>query len=249
MIYKEITSAQLQQVYDLGCLFALQKISLEETLEQLVGSLDMNQTSATNYMRNFEAFNEGKVYKRAMSALSYEIFLARFYEDLPSSEFELIIKSVELHLEYRWSKSKAKHLEVRSLVDSYKIKLASPVVSPIYPDEVHEQPTEFTEGSIKQVTVNAYERNPKARAACIEKYGAICQACDFNFETKYGEIGKGFIHVHHKIDLATIGESYQVDPINDLIPVCPNCHAMLHTETPAMSIGKLKQIIDSANIQ
>lgn len=107
---KEITSPQLQKVYDLGCLFALQKISLNEALEQLVGSLDMNQTSATHYMRNFVALSEGKVYKRAMP---YEIFLSRFYDDLSSSEFEQVIKSVELHLEYRWSKSKAKHKEVR----------------------------------------------------------------------------------------------------------------------------------------
>ncbi|MFT6908121.1 MAG: 5-methylcytosine-specific restriction protein A [Oleiphilaceae bacterium] len=246
---KVITSAQLQQVYDLGCLFALQKITLEESLEQLVSSLDMNQTSATNYMRNFEAFRAGRVYKRAMSALSYEIFLARFYEDLPSSKFEQILKSVELHLEYRWSKSKAKHLEVRMLVDSYRAKLASQAVDLVYPDEVSDQPTEFTEGAVKQVTINAYERDPKARTACIEVYGAICQVCNFNFEAIYGAIGRGFIHVHHKIDLATIGKSYQVDPINDLIPVCPNCHAMLHTEAPAISIQKLKQIIDTANTQ
>ncbi|WP_227006553.1 HNH endonuclease [Shewanella donghaensis] len=248
MMNKEITSAQLQQVYDLGCLFALQKLSLEEALEKLVGSLDMNQTSATNYMHNFEAFRAGKVYKRAMGALSYEIFLSRFYKDLSVSEFERVMESVELHLEYRWSKSKAKHLEIRTLVDSYKVKLASQVVSPIYPDEVHEQPTELIEGAIRQVTINAYERNPKARAACIEEYGATCQVCDFNSEAKYGDIGKGFIHVHHKVDIATIGESYQVDPINDLIPVCPNCHAMLHTEKPAMSIEKLKQIIDNDKV-
>ncbi|PMN95280.1 restriction endonuclease [Enterovibrio norvegicus] len=101
-------------------------------------------------------------------------------------------------------------------------------------------PSEFTEGSIKQVTINAYERNPKARAACIAEHKAICQVCNFDFEAIYGAIGKGFIHIHHKVDLATIGKSYQVDPINDLIPVCPNCHAMLHTEEPAMDIEKLK---------
>jgi 5-methylcytosine-specific restriction protein A len=67
--------------------------------------------------------------------------------------------------------------------------------------------------------------------------------CGFDFEKSYGEIGKGFIHVHHKVDIATIGKSYQVDPINDLIPVCPNCHAMLHTEKPAMDIETLRQII------
>ena len=142
---KEITSAQLQQVYDLGSLFALQNISLEETLEQLVGSLDMNQTSATNYIRNFVAFSEGRVYKRAMSTLSYEIFMSRFYKDLSLSEFELVIKSVELHLEYRWAKSKEKHLEVRALVDSYKAKLATQAVTPIYPDEVPKHPAGFTE--------------------------------------------------------------------------------------------------------
>ena len=248
MVSKKIDSDQLQQVYDLGCMFALQKISLAEALEQLVGSLDMNQTSATNYMRNFVAFSEGKVYKRAMSALSYEIFLSHFYKDLSPSEFEQVIKSVELHLEYRWSKSKAKHKEVRSLVKSYRAKLAQQAVSPIYPDEVSGQPAEFTEGSVKQVTINVYERDYKARAACIAEYGATCQVCDLNFENKYGKIGKGFIHVHHKVDLATIGESYQIDPINDLIPVCPNCHAMLHTEKPAMDIGKLKQILATTNV-
>ncbi|MEZ8027442.1 hypothetical protein [Enterovibrio norvegicus] len=84
----KITSTQLQKVYSLGSSFAINKLKLSEALEVLVGSLDMNQTSATNYMRNFVAFSEGKVYMRAMSALSYEIFLSRFYNDLSSSEFE-----------------------------------------------------------------------------------------------------------------------------------------------------------------
>ncbi|WP_318463523.1 hypothetical protein [Photobacterium leiognathi] len=88
MVSKKIASDQLQQVYDLGCLVALQKISLAEALEQLVGSLDMNQTSATDYMRNFVAFSGGKVYKCVMSALSYEIFLSHFYKDLSLSKFE-----------------------------------------------------------------------------------------------------------------------------------------------------------------
>ena len=52
--------------------------------------------------------------------------------------------------------------------------------------------------------------------------------CEFNFEAFYGERGKGFIHVHHLSSLAEIGQEYEVDPVNDLRPVCPNCHAMLH---------------------
>ncbi len=244
---KEITSAQLEKVYDLGNLFASKRISIDEALDQLVGSLDMNQTSATNYMRNFIAFSEGKVYKRAMSTLSYDIFLARFYKGLSPAKFDQVIKSIEQHLEYRWAESKAKHLEVRELVDLYRTKLALSVTEIIYPEEVHRHLAGFSEGALKQVTINTYERDPKARTACMAKFGAICQVCDFDFEKTYGKIGKGFIHVHHKVDIAIIGKSYQVDPINDLIPVCPNCHAMLHTEKPAMDIEKLKQLIDSSN--
>ena len=51
----------------------------------------------------------------------------------------------------------------------------------------------------------------------------------------YGEIAKGFIHVHHLIPLSEIKENYQVNPKTDLIPVCPNCHAMLHRQDPPLT--------------
>ena len=49
-----------------------------------------------------------------------------------------------------------------------------------------------------------------------------------NFFETYGELGKGFIHIHHKTPLSQIKNEYKVDFKEDLIPVCPNCHAMLH---------------------
>src|SRR5690606_38636624 len=98
---------------------------------------------------------------------------------------------------------------------------------PIYPDEVDPTKT-YSEGKTKQVLINSYERNPIARKKCIEHFGLNCQVCDFNFESNFGALGKDFIHVHHKIDLATVGKEYSVNPITDLIPVCPNCHSMLH---------------------
>lgn len=77
----------------------------------------------------------------------------------------------------------------------------------------------------------------------LDHYGATCVVCGFNFAAIYGEIGNGFIHVHHLKDLATVGGEYEVDPIQDLRPVCPNCHAMLHVETPAMSVERLSEIV------
>jgi 5-methylcytosine-specific restriction protein A len=123
--------------------------------------------------------------------------------------------------------------------------LAYPETKPslgLLPEQI-DNPHEFYEGASQQITVNTYERNSKARSACIEHYGAKCIICDFDFQGKYGEIGKDFIHVHHTKPLGEIGAEYKVDPINDLCPVCPNCHAMLHRRKPPFSINELRSII------
>lgn len=99
----------------------------------------------------------------------------------------------------------------------------------------------FKEGKVIQVFTNRYERNQKARLECIKHYGNKCFACNFDFGEFYGEIAKGFIHVHHKKQLADIGEEYEVDPVNDLIPVCANCHSAIHLTKPAMTIEELKK--------
>jgi 5-methylcytosine-specific restriction endonuclease McrA len=105
------------------------------------------------------------------------------------------------------------------------------------------EPERYIEGATKQISVNVYERNPIARKRCIEHYGTSCMVCGFNFYETYGELGKDFIHVHHLIPLYEIGEEYEIDPIKDLRPVCPNCHAMLHKKKPADSIEELKKLI------
>ncbi len=94
--------------------------------------------------------------------------------------------------------------------------------------EVIENPDEIIEGAKKSIIVNRYERDPEARRQCIEAHGCQCCICGLDFVETYGKVGEGFIHVHHIVPLSSIGEEYIVDPINDLIPVCPNCHAMLH---------------------
>lgn len=105
-------------------------------------------------------------------------------------------------------------------------------------------PEILLEGSVKTVKVNKYERNPRARKLCIEHYGAICSVCDMDFKQTYGEIGEGFIHVHHIVPLHEIGKGYEVNPVDDLIPVCPNCHSMIHKRKPAFSITELKEILE-----
>lgn len=113
----------------------------------------------------------------------------------------------------------------------------------IFPDDLDSEDQKFMEGALKSIFVNRYERDPKARQKCIEIKGTSCLVCDFDFGSIYGEMGDGFIHVHHNVPLSTIGKNYTVDPETDLEPVCPNCHAMLHRTKPPLTITKLKKII------
>lgn len=99
------------------------------------------------------------------------------------------------------------------------------------------------EGAYSKIRVNKYERNQRARRLCIQHFGPICAVCNLLFSDFYGEIGQDFIHVHHLVPLSSINDSYTVDPISDLRPVCPNCHAMLHKSNPPFTIDELKQML------
>jgi 5-methylcytosine-specific restriction protein A len=115
----------------------------------------------------------------------------------------------------------------------------------LFPNEI-DADEEHIEGAVYQVTVNRFERDPKARAKAIAHYGARCQVCRFDFEVAFGSIGAGFIHVHHVVRLSEIRSTYVIDPVGDLRPVCPNCHAMLHKRSPPYSLEQLISILSNA---
>jgi hypothetical protein len=104
----------------------------------------------------------------------------------------------------------------------------------------------LSEGTSKAVLVTVYERNPLARQQCIAHYGTDCHACGFSFGKTYGETVDGYIHVHHLRAVSNRGGQYVVDPIKDLRPICPNCHAVVHLQTPPLSIMELKRKLKAA---
>lgn len=108
---------------------------------------------------------------------------------------------------------------------------------------ISEASSEFMEGTAFTVRMTRYERDPRNRAACIGQHGMKCAVCEFDFKERYGELGEGFIHVHHLNPLGQVGRAHRLDPINDLRPVCPNCHAMLHRKKEVLSIDELKALI------
>ena len=92
-----------------------------------------------------------------------------------------------------------------------------------------------------------YERNPKLRAEAVRLHGYSCAACGFNFEERYGELGKDFIEVHHTKPLYSLDGETEVNPETDLIPLCSNCHRMIHRKRNAvLTVADLRTVMVSA---
>jgi 5-methylcytosine-specific restriction enzyme A len=174
---------------------------------------------------------------------------------LVSEGFEKLVAAsrADLSVEYLALSDPFRHLFTKSELAEARSRLASlgPDAFPReahtdFPEEVNSGlDTTFLEGAVRTVSVNRHERNPRARAACVRHHGARCRVCEVSLGERYGEIGEGFIHVHHLRPLSGPGAKKRVDPRKDLIPVCPNCHSMLHRTDPPMDPEDLKRRMES----
>lgn len=104
------------------------------------------------------------------------------------------------------------------------------------------------EGALTRVAVNRYERRPANRAAAIAAHGATCKACGFNFARFYGPLGEGFIEVHHRTPVSNMGGGYVINPVKDLIPLCSNCHQMVHREDPPINAEELRDMLEERGV-
>jgi len=98
------------------------------------------------------------------------------------------------------------------------------------------------EGASYSDTVKKYERSRYNRALCLKYYGFMCRGCGEQLSEKYGPIGSDVIHVHHVVPVSKMGGSYQLNPIKDLIPLCPNCHNIVHKKNPPIELAELNEL-------
>lgn len=237
----EITTAMIEAGYKVSADVYYEKTSKQEAIDYLVNEIGMNRSSASGYIVNFKKMMDGEKYTRTNNAEQTDYILTHILSDYGIAKLGKAIKAAKEHVAYYEGLGKSKLNRISDVVSKHEKFLISQIES-IYPDELDKSETLF-EGIKKTVQVNSYERNPVARAKCIEHYGIRCAVCGFDFEKVYGDIGKGFTHVHHLTQLSEIGQGYEVDPVNDLRPVCPNCHAMLHKRNPPYTIDELKSKI------
>ena len=106
----------------------------------------------------------------------------------------------------------------------------------------------FPEGKEKLRTHLQRERNPKvirqAKQRFKTKYGRLfCQACGFDFEKTYGDVGTDYIEGHHIKAVSELSEG-SLTMVEDIVLLCSNCHRMVHRKRPWLNINDLKQLLD-----
>lgn len=101
------------------------------------------------------------------------------------------------------------------------------------------------EGQQHQRYVTTYERDPRLRAQAKAIHGTRCKGCGKTSAETYGEDFAGIIHIHHVKPVSTLGGATVVDPSTDLIPLCPNCHAVVHSKRGStLSVEDLRLVVE-----
>ena len=172
---------------------------------------------------------------RLVEEQGYRLFTFRHKEKLNNPETGSV-KITDFEQEF----------EPRSLVvksDGWYATSSTSQQSAITNTEVDKPFFVFLEGSKIPIAVHKIERSAQARAACLDIHGTICHVCKFDFQVTYGDLGEGFIHVHHLNPISENSGERTVSPKHDLRPVCPNCHAMIHRHGQNLPIEELKEIM------
>jgi predicted HNH restriction endonuclease len=127
-----------------------------------------------------------------------------------------------------WNDAVTKYIEVKRDIES----------------ELAQEDNFYKDGQAVTYYGTRYERNPHNRLKAIEIHGLACFGCEFDFEEVYGEKGKGFIEIHHIHPLSEIKEAMNINPETDLLPICSNCHRMIHRDrNKVLTIDELRDII------
>lgn len=148
---------------------------------------------------------------------------------------------------YGYISSKAIESYIRFYAQKHNIDLDSITLSddsPIQESDDEKDEKQRVEGRLTEAKVLRRQRNRQARQLCLEASGYKCYVCGFDFEKTYGEIGKGFLEVHHTKPLATYDDEHPI-PQSELCALCSNCHSMVHRKKEVMDVDELKRIHES----
>lgn len=206
--------------------------SLPESLRNAFKTSTDGRISETRYVRNLK---ENHCFTKEVDPTGSD-FTKRLYKESLEKVLNTVPEEYEndFYRGYHWNCEVVRRVRNAS---RYDINLSD--------ESQHEEIEHQTEGRRTVYYTTKYERSAKNREAAIQIHGTKCMICGFDFEEKYGQLGKGYIEVHHIKPLSKLDEEIVVNPETDLICVCSNCHRMLHRfKSYIVSVEELKQIIE-----
>lgn len=243
----KIDLAVIKEVYISAKNVYFKRRTLKDETTHLTAKFPVKESSMADYIYDFKHMMNGVEYQRTINYDATKYYLENILKDFGYTKFINALSALKQHITYYEKIQNITMKKQRLLLEEFS-KLKINKNDFMYPDEINDNEQTIVEGAKKQIIINAYERSSKARKECIEEYGYKCTICKFDFEKVYGAIGKDFIHVHHVKPLSEIDKEYKINPIQDLRPVCPNCHAMLHKKVPAYSIEEIRNFIDQSDL-
>ena len=236
---------QMTAIYKMAKAIYNKEERLVNAKETLYLKYEINKNSFADFYRAFQKMLDGELHTRGISTDLRDYFLSQIYKDYGAERLRIALKAyMDFIVYYEQGHNNTIRKIEREIHEKHCNVLNAMDPSRVLENEINE----YWEGKIGQVTITTHERSVEARNKCIRIKGIKCAVCGFDFERTYGELGKGFIHIHHVNPISNMKVQYEIDVEHDLFPVCPNCHAMLHRKKGStLSIEELKQIIQQNN--
>jgi len=235
-----ITREQFKAAYEVAVKVHNEELRQSEGAFQLHERNHINKNSARDFICNYRAMLQGKVFKRTMSAPAMEYFLGKIKQDLGKEALTTSLSAVRKHITYYEGINKTRLNKMRSIVKNYENSVELPVDF-LQEQELLEQAVESSATiSVEDRTVRLkntntrprkytavielYSRNADVIATVLERADGKCERClkEAPFIKKTN--GRPYLEVHHRIQLAHGG----YDSIENALALCPNCHRGLH---------------------
>ena len=174
--------------------------------------------------------------------------------EMPTGNVGIFINKVKFSAEEfindnsEWHSFEIKYTKIPYEKDEVLAKKVSKILCGMMLSLVDYSVEGYEEGAKKDIHASKYERNPINREICLAKKGYKCCVCGFDFEEKYGEVGEKVIEVHHTKMVSEMEPNYVVKPLEDLEPVCSNCHTIIHKRKHPYSIEEVKKMLEKSRM-
>jgi 5-methylcytosine-specific restriction protein A len=236
----KVTESHIKVAYDFARRVHAGELTASAALEQLSGEYGMNQSTASDYLRNFASMRRGDVYKRTLSHAATEYYLRAIHRDYGPDALRVAASALLKHVDYYESLGKGSRSALRDLgqrmmteaaqvdtLDKVDADLAREVqASRKLADDVRAR--ELLKYSplptSRFVSARVFNRNPHVIAAVLQRAQGVCEQCGASAPFRRSATGEPYLEVHHVVQLAHGGE----DTVVNARALCPNCHRFEH---------------------